>query len=336
MTSMSSTNWANQVKQELAGFDPKSLGKVGVLMGGVSDEREISLLSGQGVLAALNSKGVQATSFDPGVQHMTLLAQEKYDRVFIALHGRFGEDGTIQGLLEQYQLPYTGSGVLSSALAIDKNMTKQIWISRGLPTPKHCMLTPTSNFNEVVQKIGFPLIVKPASEGSSLGLSKVENLEQLKAAYSVAAKFDREVMAEECIVGEELTCPVVGDGQNIQALPVIRIIAPKNNYDYHNKYFSDDTQYICPTGLGDALENEVQQLVIESYKALGCRGWGRADVMLNAQGKPFLLEMNTSPGMTTHSLVPMAAKHAGISYEELVLWLTKNAKLSHALVGGRV
>ncbi|XCC56719.1 D-alanine--D-alanine ligase [Polynucleobacter sp. MWH-UH23A] len=300
----------------------ESLGRVGVLLGGRSGEREISLMSGNGVLQALISKGVDAHAFDTGLRNLTDLANEKFDRVFISLHGRYGEDGTIQGLLELLELPYTGSGVLASALAIDKIATKQIWISNGLSTPEFEELTANSDWNAVAKHLGLPLIVKPAHEGSSLGLTKVKSVAELPAAYELAASLDTKVVAETCIVGDELTCPLVGQGESAEALPVIKIIPPQANYDFHNKYFSDETQYLCPTGLSDEVNESVQALALAAYKALGCRTWGRADVMLDQKtGKPYLLEMNTSPGMTSHSLVPMAAKAAGVEYADLVLWL---------------
>lgn len=314
--------WGDRVKSRLASLDVKSLGRVGVLLGGRSGEREISLMSGNGILQALLSKGVDAHAFDPGLRNPTELVAEKFDRVFISLHGRYGEDGTIQGLLDLIELPYTGSGVLASALSIDKIVTKQVWISNGLATPEYEELTVNSDWNAVVQHLGLPLIVKPAHEGSSLGLTKVKAAEELPAAYQLAARLDKKVMAETCIVGDELTCPLVGQGSSAEALPVIKIIPPQANYDFHHKYFSNETQYLCPTGLAPEVNKRVQELALAAYKVLGCRTWGRADVMLDqTTGKPYLLEMNTSPGMTSHSLVPMAAKAAGVEYAELVLWL---------------
>ena len=316
------TSWGERVKTDLARLDIQALGRVGVLMGGRSGEREISLMSGSGVLEALLNKGVDAHAFDPGLRCPTELAKEKFDRVFISLHGRYGEDGTIQGLLELLNLPYTGSGVLASALSIDKIATKQIWLSNGLTTPDFEELTANSDWNAVAKHLGLPLIVKPANEGSSLGLTKVKSVDELPAAYQLAAGLDKKVIAETCIIGDELTCPLVGDGVNAEALPVIKIIPPQANYDFHNKYFSDETQYLCPTGLADEVNTAVQKLALAAYRALGCSTWGRADVMLDEKtGKPYLLEMNTSPGMTSHSLVPMAAKAAGIEYADLVLWL---------------
>ena len=315
-------SWGERVKQELANLDVKSLGRVGVLLGGRSGEREISLMSGNGVLEALLSKGVDAHPFDPGLRCPTELANEKFDRIFISLHGRYGEDGTIQGLLELLGLPYTGSGVLASALAIDKIATKLVWLSSGLSTPEFQELKADSDWNAVVKHLGLPLIVKPAHEGSSLGLTKVKSVDELPAAYRLAAGMDKKVIAETCIVGDELTCPLVGFGADAEALPVIKIIPPEANYDFHNKYFSDETKYLCPTDLAPEVNQAVQELALAAYRALGCRTWGRADVMLDKQtGKPYLLEMNTSPGMTSHSLVPMAAKAAGVEYAELVLWV---------------
>jgi len=315
-------SWGERVKTDLAKLDIQALGRVGVLMGGRSGEREISLMSGSGVLEALLNKGVDAHAFDPGLRCPTELAKEKFDRVFISLHGRYGEDGTIQGLLELLNLPYTGSGVLASALSIDKIATKQIWLSNGLATPNFEELTANSNWEAVVKHLGLPLIVKPANEGSSLGLTKVKSVDELPAAYQLAVGLDKKVIAETCIIGDELTCPLVGEGVNAEALPVIKIIPPQANYDFHNKYFSDETQYLCPTGLADEVNTAIQKLALAAYRALGCSTWGRADVMLDEKtGKPYLLEMNTSPGMTSHSLVPMAAKAAGSEYADLVLWL---------------
>ena len=314
--------WGERVARDLSSLNPQSLGKVGVLLGGRSGEREISLLSGNGVLEALREKGVDAHAFDTGLRNPTELATANFDRVFIALHGRFGEDGTIQGLLELLNLPYTGSGVLASALAIDKIATKRIWMSSGLATPQFELLSATSDWSAVVQNLGLPLIVKPAHEGSSLGLTKVQALEQLPDAYDLALSLDKKVMAESCIIGPELTCPLVGEGEAAEALPVIQIIPPNANYDFHNKYFSNETQYLCPTELDEKLNQAVQRLALDAYRVLGCKTWGRADIMIDERTRqPYLLEMNTSPGMTSHSLVPMAAKAAGVSYSDLVLWI---------------
>lgn len=306
----------------------EEFGKVGVLFGGRSAEREISLMSGTGVLKALQSQGVDAHAFDPAQRSLAELAAEKFDRVFIALHGRYGEDGTLQGALEQLGIPYTGPGVLASAIAMDKAMTKRVWLHNGLATPKFEMLNADSDWNAVVAKLGLPLIVKPAHEGSTLGLTKVIDASQLPVAYALAAKFDKAVMAEEFISGMELTCPVMGSGSDARALPVVRIVAPDANYDYQNKYFSNETQYLCPSELPPAMEKQVQELVLASYKSLGCRGWSRADVMIRAtDNQPFLLEINTSPGMTGHSLVPMSAAVAGMPYEQLCVEILRMAAL---------
>ena len=306
----------------------KRLGKVGVLMGGSSAEREVSLMSGSGVLEALRSKGVDAHAFDPGRQSLSELAKENFDRVFIALHGRYGEDGTIQGALEQLHIPYTGSGVMASAIAMDKAMTKRIWTASGLPTPKFQMLTAESNRENIASSLGLPFIIKPSREGSSLGLTKVMQMEQLQKGYAQASKFDADVMAEEFISGQELTCAILEIDGGPKALPLIRIVAPGANYDYRTKYFGKETKYLCPAGLPPEIELEIRVIAVESYRAIGCRGWARVDVMLrDADSKPFLLEINTSPGMTGHSLVPMAAKAAGISYEDLCLRILRGASL---------
>ena len=303
-------------------------GKVGVLFGGRSAEREISLMSGSGVLKALQSQGIDAHAFDPAQRSLADLAAEKFDRVFIALHGRYGEDGTLQGALEQMGIPYTGPGVLASAIAMDKAMTKRIWLFNGLSTPRFEMLSAGSDWKAVAAKLGLPLIVKPAHEGSTLGLTKVTSADQLPAAYALAAKFDKAVMAEEFISGMELTCPVLGAGDSARALPVVRIVAPEANYDYQNKYFSDETKYLCPSQLPEALERQVQQLVLDSYRTIGCRGWARADVMIReSDNQPFLLEINTSPGMTGHSLVPMSAAASGMRYEQLCVEILRMAAL---------
>ena len=303
-------------------------GKVGVLFGGRSAERDISLLSGAGVLKALQEQGIDAQAFDPAQRSLAELAAEKFDRVFIALHGRYGEDGTLQGALEQLGIPYTGPGVLASAIAMDKAMTKRVWLHSGLATPDFYMLSANSDWKAVADRLGLPLIVKPAHEGSTLGLTKVMSVDQLPAAYALAAKFDKAVMAEQFISGMELTCPVLGYSDTAQALPVVRIVAPDANYDYQNKYFSDETRYICPSELPPEQEKQIQELVLQSYKTLGCRGWARADVMVReSDNQPFLLEINTSPGMTNHSLVPMSAAIAGMPYEKLCVEILRMAAL---------
>lgn len=292
-------------------------GRVGVLYGGRSAEREVSLMSGQGVCEALRSQGIDAHLFDTGRQSLAELSQAGFDRVFIALHGRYGEDGTLQGALELLGLPYTGSGPKASGLAMDKVMTKKIWLHEGLPTPEYLPLTAQSDWEEVVRTLGLPLIVKPQHEGSTLGLTRVETLADLEPAYRRAASYDQRVMAERFIAGRELTVPVLGRGDGARALPVIEIRAPGGNYDYEHKYLSDATQYICPAELDPALTQRILRLAERAYVTLDCEGWGRADFMLDAQGEPWLLEMNTSPGMTSHSLVPMSAAADGMSYAEL-------------------
>jgi len=294
--------------------DMQRFGKVAVLLGGSSSEREISLMSGNGVLEALKSKGVDAHAFDPAERDLAELKRDGYARCFIALHGRGGEDGTLQGALEFLGIPYTGSGVMGSAIGMDKWRTKMIWLTAGIPTPRYRILEAGDDWNEVARDLGLPLIVKPAREGSTLGLTKVTGADQLPAAYELAAsKYKDLALAEEFISGAEYTASVLGD----TVLPLIRIDAPAGNYDYQNKYFTDDTKYICPCGLPPESERELQALVLKAFRLVGCSGWGRIDIMLKPDGSPSLLEVNTSPGMTGHSLVPMAAKVAGISYPDL-------------------
>ena len=312
-----------------------ALGKVAVLMGGSSAERKVSLMSGSGVLAALQSQGVDAHAFDPSERELSGLKREGFARVFIALHGRHGEDGTVQGALELLGIPYTGSGVMASAICMDKVMTKRVWVAEGLPTPRWQWLAPEhqsrEELNAVPDAIGLPLIVKPPREGSSIGITKVLGYSQMQDAVTLAAQYDADVLCEEFITGIELTCPVLGQGASARALPVIRIDAPDGNYDFEHKYFSKDTGYRCPSGLRPEEEAEVQRLTLAAYRSLGCRGWGRADLMLRASDrKLFLLEMNTSPGMTGHSLVPMSARAAGLSYEALCLHLLQHASLDSA------
>ena len=314
--------------------------KVAVLMGGRSAEREISLMSGEGVLKALQSKGVNAHAFDPANQAMDQLTQQSFTHAFIALHGRYGEDGSVQGALELLKIPYTGSGVMASAIAMDKVMTKRIWSALGLSTPKSVSLAPDEQSQQAIdaipQTLGLPLIVKPPREGSSIGITKVTTAKGLEAATQLAIQYDPDLLCEEFIDGEELTCPVIGNGIHARALPVVRIAAPDGAYDYQNKYFTDDVKYHCPSGLPEKEEQAIQALVVAAYRALGCRGWGRADIMLRATDrKPYLLEMNTSPGMTSHSLVPMSAKAAGISYEDLCVQLLQSATLDHAEGGNK-
>ena len=298
-------------------------GQVAVLMGGTSAEREISLLSGNAVLKALQSKGVDAHAFDPAVSPLWDLRKQGFARAFIALHGRFGEDGTLQGALESLGVPYTGSGVMASAISMDKWRTKLIWLAHGLPTPRYRMLRADTDWAEVVTDLGLPIFVKPAREGSSVGATKVTEVGQLRAAWALAAKHDSLVLAEAFVAGQELTCAFLGD----RALPVVRIVPPGGNYDYQNKYFSDQTRYFCPSGLAPDLEARIQADVMESANILGCRGWGRADLILRENGQAQLLEMNTSPGMTGHSLVPMAARAAGIGFDDLCLRILEMAQL---------
>lgn len=312
----------------LKNIDPASFGKVGVLFGGRSAEREVSIMSGSGVLAALKSRGVDAHPFDPAERSLAELADEKFDRVFIALHGRFGEDGSLQGALEQLGIPYTGSGVMASAVGMDKIYTKMIWLMHGLPTPKYATLDAGADLAAVAADLGLPLIVKPPLEGSTIGITKVTDAGAFQAAYDVAAGFDAVVLAEQFITGREFTVAILGQGASAQALPIIEIVAPAGNYDYQNKYFTDDTQYFCPAVLDEATSAEMARIAVEAYRALGCEGWGRVDVLLRAEdNKPFLLEVNTSPGMTGHSLVPMAARAVGIGYEELCLEILATARL---------
>ncbi len=316
-----------------------NFGKVAVLMGGASAEREVSLMSGAGVLQALRAKGVDAHAFDPAQRDLGALRVEGFNRCFIALHGRHGEDGTVQGALELLGIPYTGSGVMASSVAMDKVMTKRIWQAEGLPTPRYVRLDPDQRGVDQVRAVsdllGLPLIVKPPREGSSIGVTKVLVGAQMQDAVELSARYDDDVLCEEFIDGEEVTCAVLGSGLGAEVLPVVRIAAPQGAYDYQNKYFTDDVKYHCPSGLPEAEEREIQRITLAAYLSLGCRGWGRADVMVRASDrKPFLLEMNTSPGMTSHSLVPMSARAAGIRYEDLCLRVLALAALdtpAHAL-----
>ena len=315
----------------MSGFDITSA-RVAVLMGGDSAERDISLMSGQGVLQALLSKGVQAQAFDPSTQDLSALRGLGITHVFIALHGRHGEDGTVQGALELLGIPYTGSGVMASAIAMDKVMTKRLWRSHGLDTPASVCLSPTeqsaARIAAIPAELGLPLIVKPPREGSSIGVTKVCQASDMAAAAALATRYDPELLCEAFIDGDEITCPVLGEGAGAVALPIVRIAAPQGDYDYQNKYFTDTVKYHCPSGLPAAEEEAIQQQVLAAYRSLGCRGWGRADLMIRASDrKAFLLEMNTSPGMTSHSLVPMSARAAGISYEDLCLRLIASASL---------
>ena len=302
-------------------------GKVAVLMGGSSAEREISLMSGTGVLKALRDKGVDAYAFDPADRDLFELKREGYARCFIALHGRGGEDGTLQGALQWLGIPYTGSGVLGSALAMDKVRSKRLWMGECLPTPADEVLESRSDFNAIARRLGLPLMVKPVSEGSSIGMTKVREAGALEEAYALAVNYDRAVMAEKFIEGIELTAGILGT----TALPLIKLETPRDFYDYQAKYFTDDTRYIVPCGLPAEEERTLQELCLKAFRALGCTGWGRVDLMLDKAGSPYLLEVNTAPGMTGHSLVPMAARAAGLPYEELCLKILEGAHVGPGL-----
>ena len=278
-------------------------------------------MSGNAVLAGLKRKGVDAHAFDTRDRDLHELRIGGFDRVFIALHGRYGEDGTVQGALELMDIPYTGSGVMASSLAMDKWRTKLVWIAAGIPTPRFVMLEADTDFKAVPKDLGLPLIVKPSREGSTIGLTKVIRAQDMEAAYRKALEYDDMVLAEEFIAGAEVTASILGE----QALPLIRIEAPGGSYDYQAKYFSDQTRYYCPSGLPPAQESRIQALALKASRILDCRGWGRVDVMLDAKGEPYLLEANTVPGMTGHSLVPMAAKVAGIPFEDLVVRILEDA-----------
>jgi D-alanine-D-alanine ligase len=304
-------------------MSPRDFGKVAVLMGGRSAERAVSLKSGERVLAALKDKGVDAHAFDPKERGIAALAEQRFDRAFVILHGRYGEDGTIQGALELLGIPYTGSGVLASALAMDKWHAKLVWQSCGIPTPRSELLAPGSDMQAVAMRLGLPLMVKPANEGSSIGMTKVKNARELPEAYALAANYDRVVIAEAFVEGVELTAGILGD----KALPLIKLETPREFYDYEAKYQADDTRYLIPCGLPPDAERIVQDEALFAFTALGCSGWGRVDLMLDRSGKPYFLEVNTSPGMTDHSLVPMAARHAGLSFEDLCLRILESARL---------
>jgi D-alanine-D-alanine ligase len=312
----------------LAPSDIAALGKVGVLFGGRSAEREISLISGNGVLQALKSKGIDAHPFDPAERSIAELAAERFDRVFIALHGRFGEDGSLQGALELLGIPYTGSGVMASSVGMDKITTKIVWLAHNVPTPKYAVIDDGADLDAIVAELGLPLIVKPPLEGSTIGITKVTRAEDFRAAVDLAHRYDKLVLAEQFISGREFSVPLLGAGATARALPVIEIVAPEGNYDYQNKYFTDDTQYHCPAPLDAATTEAIQRHVENAYRALGCEGWARIDVLLReSDNAPFLLEVNTSPGMTTHSLVPMAARAEGTAYEDLCVEILRSASL---------
>lgn len=301
----------------------QDFGRVAVLFGGTSAEREISLKSGQAVLQALQQAGVNAQAFDPAKQNIGDI--KAYDRAFIVLHGRGGEDGTMQGALELLGVPYTGSGVLASALGMDKTRTKQLWLGCDLPTPAYARLTANTDFGQVVAELGLPLMVKPAHEGSSIGMRKVEKAEDLQPAFEFAAKYDSEIIAEKWVTGKEYTIVILGD----KALPIIRLQPHQSHgfYDFEAKYNANDTQYLCPCGLSDEDEQALQALALRAFDMVGATGWGRIDAMRDEQGNFWLLEVNTVPGMTDHSLVPMAAKAAGLSFEQLVLTILAQTHL---------
>lgn len=296
-------------------MNARDFGKVAVLLGGRSAEREVSIMSGSAVLDALKRRGLDAHPFDPAQRPLEDLKRERFARAHIALHGRFGEDGTVQGALELLGIPYTGSGVLASALAMDKWRSKLVWQAVGVPTPRFAMLREGQDFDALARELGMPIIVKPAREGSTIGLSKVTDPAALPQAYRLAAQYDDLVLAEEFIEGQELTCAILGE----DALPLVRIEAPGGLYDYDAKYFSNATRYFCPSGLAPEVERALQTQAMTAYRILGCRGWGRVDVILRRDGRPYFLEANTSPGMTGHSLVPMAARQAGLGFDELAL-----------------
>jgi D-alanine-D-alanine ligase len=329
-------------------------GKVAVLMGGRSAEREISLKSGHAVLKALLSQGVDAHAFDTAEKDLFLLKTEKFNACFIALHGRYGEDGTIQGLLEILGIPYTGSGVMASSIAMNKIMTKNIWRSKGLPTPNWIEATCIQDTRTAFENFGGLMVVKPALEGSSIGITKVETLAQCELAFDLASLQDSKVICEQFISGDEVTCTIlemISDlktddsennnnkinqsfGKNIsKALPIIKIIAPSGKYDYKNKYFTNDTKYIIPSELPGSEEANIQSLVVTAFQAIDARGWGRVDVMIDKQTrKPYLLEINTAPGMTDHSLSPMSALHAGLNFEKLCLQILSTASLDYKTI----
>jgi D-alanine-D-alanine ligase len=308
-----------------------NFGKVAVLFGGASAEREVSIMSGTGVLKALQSRGVDAHAFDPSLRDLSELKREGFTRCFIALHGRFGEDGTVQGALELLGIPYTGSGVMASSIAMDKVMTKRVWLSEGLPTPAWREVSNVQETVDAFMALGQPMIVKPAREGSTIGLTKVTGVGQCAQAYALAAQHDTLVLCEQFISGDEVTGPILGDGADAKALPMIRVAAPDGNYDYHNKYFGEDTKYHVPCGLPLGEEEAIQALIVKAFRTLGCKGWARADVMIDSKTrKPYLLEINTSPGMTSHSLVPMSARAAGMSYEDLCVHILATTSLEHA------
>ncbi len=308
----------------------KNLAKVGVLMGGFSQEKAVSNMSGQGVLQALLAKGINAKAFDPAQSSLAQLEAENFSACFIALHGRYGEDGVIQSILEHLRIPYTGSGVLASAMAMHKETTKRIWQSYpGIITPASLTLEEGFDIDAVIAELGLPLMLKPAREGSSIGITKVAQKEALLPAYLLARSYDTCVLAEEYIIGRELTCAILELDGVYQTLPLVEIKAPNENYDYQNKYFTDDVKYLCPAPVDAQTAQKISDISLAAFKALGCRGWARADFMLNPQNQAYILEMNTSPGMTSHSLFPMAAQAMGLSYDDLIVHLLTCASLDY-------
>lgn len=306
--------------------NPAEFGRVAVLMGGWSAEREISLKSGKAVLKALRARKVDVEGFDLTRDNLSMLIEGGFDRAFIALHGRGGEDGVIQGVLEAFDIPYTGSGVLGCALAMDKLRTKQLWSDAGLPTPPYLMLREQSDLTRALDTLGLPLMVKPVNEGSSLGMTKVTRAEELAHAWDTARGFDPEVFAERWIHGSEYTAGFVGD----QWLPLIRLETPREFYDYTAKYFANDTRYHCPAGLSEQEEGSLVRIARSACEVIGSTGWGRVDLLRDRDGVPWLIEINTVPGMTDHSLVPMAARAVGISFEDLVWRILEDSLRRHS------
>lgn len=302
----------------------KSL-KIAVLYGGNSAEREVSLMSGQGVGNALKSRGYNIELFD--IANRDLLELKNFDLAFIALHGKYGEDGCIQGFLELLKIPYTGPGVMSSSVGMNKIVSKKIFIHEGIPTPEFRVVRDYEGLQKATQEIGYPIIVKPPQEGSTIGLKKVHSQDELTEAFNESIKFDEEMLVEKCIEGRELTVAILGKSPDTRALPIIEIVTPDGNYDYEQKYTRDDTQYICPAKLDENLARNIENICIKAYDSLECQGWSRVDVMLDKNNCPWVLEINTSPGMTSHSLVPMAAKAIGLSYEDICEEILKTASL---------
>lgn len=315
--------------------NPASFGKVAVIMGGNSAEREVSLMSGTGVLEALQNKGVDAHKFDPATQNIFELKTQGFERCFINLHGRYGEDGTVQGALELLGIPYTGPGVMASSMGIDKIMTKRIWQADAIPTPAYWQIASAvfdinTSAQQAVDAVGLPMVVKAPHEGSSIGVYKAETLEAVAQAMQDVAAIDKHILCEALITGAEYTCPIIGQGADAKALPLIHIIAPDGNYDYQQKYFTDAVQYKCPCDMPTAEHSQLQDMALRAYHSLGCRGWSRVDIIVRDSDKqPFFLEINTSPGMTSHSLVPMAARAVGVEYADLCLHILAQAQLDY-------